>query len=119
MLVPIDKLEPGLKVARDVVNVNGMVLLAAGVELASQHLRTLKMWGIDAVQVEGEEAGGAPERLDSAISPAVEQAAQTRVNQRLKHVPADDPASAYLRLMAVRRTAARLAGQESTSGVKA
>ncbi len=51
--ITIDKLEPGMVLARDAVHVNGRVLLGAGTIIAPNHLRMLKAWGVFSVGVDG------------------------------------------------------------------
>ena len=51
--VTIDNVESGMKLARDVVNARGQVLIPAGSTLEDRQLRGLKIWGVKAVFVEG------------------------------------------------------------------
>jgi putative nucleotidyltransferase with HDIG domain len=114
--LPIDKLKPGMRVTRDVINLNHAVILAAGAEMTAQHLHTLKMWGIDAVEVAGEQAEAGVEVTKGGLLPELLQAAEDHVNRRLRHVPADNPAVALVRDLAVKRAAARLASQPGERG---
>lgn len=50
-----DGLQPGMKLARKVEDRQGRLLMAAGTELTDRHIRSLRLWGITAVDVEGDE----------------------------------------------------------------
>ncbi len=115
-MVTIDKLKPGMKVARDVLNLNNAVLLTAGTELVPQHLRTLKMWGLDAIHVVGEAGDGDDQALTAQFAPEILTAAAKRVESRLKHASLDQPGVMMIRDLAVRRLAARLAQAKESGG---
>lgn len=50
--LPIDKLKPGMKVARTVYSSDGYILLAAGVVLKERYIRQLKFFDVPAIYVE-------------------------------------------------------------------
>lgn len=50
--IPIDKAKPGMKIAKDVVNEAGMVIITAGNELTESLIKKLLMMNIDFVYVE-------------------------------------------------------------------
>lgn len=52
--ISIDKAKPGMKIAKDVVNEAGMVIIAAGKELTESLINKLLMMNIDFVYVEGQ-----------------------------------------------------------------
>ncbi len=113
MMVSMNKLLPGMKVLRDVRSVNGTVLLAAGTEIAAQHIRVLKMWGVDGVAVRGEEDTEARHSEVKVVDPEMLRAAQDQVDQRLRHAIGSHPAVALVRELAIRRTAAELAANST------
>jgi hypothetical protein len=107
MMVSIDKLEVGMKVARDVVGPDLAVLLPAGVHLTTEHLRKLRATRVEGVHVvEGGAVGASP---DVKISPEVEQAAEERVNERFKHVDGTEPSVDLVKKVAIKRVAVQLA----------
>ena len=113
MKCTVDKLEPGMVVARDVVDVNGAVLLTASTELSLQHLRTLKMWGIHFIDVAGEEGAETENQTASKFSPDQQRAAVARVDRRLRFVIAKSPAVTLIRDLAIKRVASQLASQSA------
>ncbi len=50
--VLLQDLQPGMRVIEDVVNRRGQILIPANTELNEKHMRGLKIWGIDSVQIE-------------------------------------------------------------------
>jgi hypothetical protein len=109
----VDKLEPGMVVARDVVNENGAVLLTTGTELSLQHLRSLKMWGIHSIDVAGEVGTETDNQTASKFSPELQQAAVARVDRRFRFVIAKSPAVTLIRDFAIQRVASQLASQSA------
>ena len=114
MKCTVDKLEPGMVVARDVVNVNGAVLLTAGTELSLQHLRAIKMWGIHFVDVAGEASSEAENQTAPQFSPEHQRAAVARVDRRFLFVIPKSPAVMVIRDLAIKRVANQLANQPAS-----
>lgn len=54
-LIDIQRAEPGTVLAADVQDRRGNPLLRAGVALTEPHIRSLSMWGVRVIEVEGEE----------------------------------------------------------------
>jgi hypothetical protein len=50
---PVDQLEPGMRLTRQVLNENGMVLLSEDTELTEATIQKLKNMNIDGVYVKG------------------------------------------------------------------
>ena len=50
--VKAEALSPGMKVARDVKNIDGMLLAPAGCELNERHINILQAWGVTELEVE-------------------------------------------------------------------
>jgi His Kinase A (phospho-acceptor) domain len=69
MMIPCGKLKPGMEVASAVVTPNQTVLLPAGKALTAEHLRALKLWGVDAIQVVGDEGSPGLESADELLAP--------------------------------------------------
>ena len=110
MILPIDKLAAGMELADDLLNVNGMLLLGKGTLLTERHLRTLKSWGAESVNVVG--GAGSPEGAGAGLSsmqplelPAeVIRAAEARVKRRFAHVTIASDDVRVIRELALRRT---------------
>jgi len=105
MRIPIDKAEPGMEVAVDVMNVNDMLLVPKGAVLTARQIRLLKTWGVESLPVVGDEAkaDGAAVEMPSEIL----KTAEARVNDRFVHVQMND-ATRYIKSLAIKRTARRL-----------
>jgi hypothetical protein len=116
MLVEIANLQPGMKVGRDVLNLNAAVLLPTGTLLTPELLTRLNSWGVEAVHIA--EEGGAAESGGVQLAPELLKAAQEEVTERFKHVTDSTPAVAVIREMAIRRTAVRLR-KSSNAGARA
>ena len=63
-------LKLGMVLAEDLVHSNGRFLLAKGVALEPSHLRVLKIWGIERVEIQ-DSPGDAQEEAVEKIDPAV------------------------------------------------
>lgn len=100
-----------MEVATDVVNLNDVMLLAKGTLLTASHLRALKMWGIETIQVVGEDS----EKSSDAptVPKEVLEAAQKLVQRRFKHVSENAPCVAAVKQIAIQRTANHLLAQAS------
>ncbi len=91
--IPLKRAMPGMKLAKPVVNENGVVLIGAGIELTEGIINTLERKEIDRVVVEGSplgDTGKAPEeRIDE-------------LNTRFRNV-SDDPVMMHIKELFVRR----------------
>lgn len=52
--VKADQLKEGMRVARDVKNIDGMLLVAAATELNARQVDILQSWGVTEVEIEGD-----------------------------------------------------------------
>ena len=50
--VKSEALQPGMMVARDVKNIDGMLLAPSGCELSERQINILQAWGVEEVEVE-------------------------------------------------------------------
>lgn len=93
--ITIDKLKPGMTLARDAVHVNGRVLLEAGATVAPNHLRMLKAWGVYSVFVD--DASVAPDGdRSSGVDPERYHAACEALAPRFRHADLSHPVVAEL-----------------------
>ena len=107
--IPLKRAMPGMKLAKPVINENGVVLIGTGIELTEGIINTLERKEIDRVVVEGSPLGetGKPpeERIDE-------------LNARFRNV-GDDPVMMHIKELFVRRIlkkAEEKAGGEASEG---
>jgi hypothetical protein len=100
-LLEIDSLTPGMKVGKDVVEASGQVLLRAGTEISEKHLRVLRSWGIQQVDIEGPKPPDTEDTLLSRASPELLDRAQASVGERFHHTDPAHPAITELMRLAV------------------
>jgi HD-like signal output (HDOD) protein len=105
--ISIDTIEPGMVLASDLIHSNGRFLLGKGVVLDTNHLRTLKIWGIHSVEVEGldEENPALPE---DKIDPAILNAAKESSNLRFSECDLNHPFLQEMFHICVQRKARQL-----------
>src|SRR5438046_4191717 len=74
--ISLNDVQPGMVLADDAVAAGDRLLLRAGSELTEAHLRTLRMWGVFDVDVQGvtreDIIAGAARSLDPATRDAIE-----------------------------------------------
>ena len=107
--ISIDALKPGMVLAEEIRHASGRLLAGKGVRLEAPHLRTLKMWGIVALDVEGEDDPGGPPRLEQ-IDPAVVGEAERATGRRFGRVDGEHPFIRALHEICVLRKARKLVG---------
>ena len=66
--IPVDKIENGMILGRELCGISGNVLVSKGTQLSTALGRRLKNWGITVVFIEGEEESPQEENLVT-ISP--------------------------------------------------
>ncbi len=100
-LLDIDSLNPGMKVGKDVVEASGQVLLRTGTEITEKHLRVLRSWGIQQVEIEGPKPPDHEDSLLARATPAMLDRAQAAVGTRFRHTDPAHPGIAELMRLAV------------------
>lgn len=93
--ITIDRLAPGMTLARDVVHANGRVLLESGATITTNHLRMLKAWGIGSVEIEAASIA-TTDRLPGDIDAGRYQAACEAVAPEFRHADLSHPVIAEL-----------------------
>ena len=53
-IVPVNRLEPGMVLAKPLHDLSGRILLAARTELTARYIQRIRSWGFDDLTVEGE-----------------------------------------------------------------
>ena len=87
--VPTDKLKPGKILAEEVRDINGRLLLARGNEIADNHIRIFKIWGVSEVTVEGPDKGG--DKFDPDLNPEIFEQVHTTVLSLFRHTDLEHP----------------------------
>jgi hypothetical protein len=103
-MIPIDVLEVGMVLARDVHDRNGRLLLGAGAELTGKHLVIFRTWGVEAADIEGAEDLTGDGNLPADVS--AEALAESRKSLELlfMHAGVDHPfVQELMRLAAIRK----------------
>ncbi|HYC30770.1 MAG TPA: hypothetical protein VEB59_00700 [Gemmatimonadales bacterium] len=90
MPVSFEDLKPGMVLAADLREPGGRLLLPANTSLTDRHLRYFQMWGVERVEIVGDEpASSAPPPDPAAVAEAEAAAAA-----HFRHVDLSHPASA-------------------------
>jgi hypothetical protein len=100
-LLEIDSLTPGMKVGKDVVEASGQVLLRTGTEITEKHLRVLRSWGIQQVEIEGPKPPDNEDALLARATPAMLDRAQASVSEHFHHTDPEHPAIAELMRLSI------------------
>ncbi len=103
-LLRLEQARPGMQLTSDVVDRNGQLLAKAGNELTEKELRLFKIWGVQGVNVAGDD--DANQQLqntaqDSVIEPRHAAAAR----ELFRHCDLDHPVVALLLEECARRIA--------------
>jgi len=104
--ISLKDLQPGMVLAGDAVATGDRLLLRAGSELTEAHLRTLRMWGVFDVDVQGvtreDIIAGAAGPLDPATRDAIELRIDTLFGRAHRTHPLIDELVHLVRLRLVR-----------------
>lgn len=111
-LVPVEQLKPGMEVAEDVSNVNGMLLLASGTFLNDKTIRVLKMWGVEMLRVVGGEEPESGAVEVAQLDPEVVTEVEREMALRFKHVGDDMHVTRAVKKLAYQRIMKRVARQK-------
>jgi len=99
IVVPTEKIKPGLILSEAVRDMNGRLLLARGHEIQAEHIRIFKMWGITDVTVEGNTCND--DQLEPEINLELMNEVHKTVNAIFSHTEPDHPAIKEIRRLAV------------------
>ncbi len=108
MRVSLDDIKPGMKLAADLQEPGGRLLLPAATVLTDRHLRYFQMWGVGEADIEedGTETGvGDANPLD----PAVIAEAETRMAAHFRHADTSHPVVSQVFRHCLTREVRRLA----------
>ena len=82
--IAVDQLEPGMVLSEDVLDINTRLLLSRGQKIVSKHIRVLKIWGVNEVNIVGTVKHKACEL--PVEDPEKRQQAQQAVDAVFKHL---------------------------------
>jgi hypothetical protein len=90
-IIPIEDLEVGMKLAADIKNHLGQVLLGAGREITEKGLKVLKAWGITEADIEGLGKEKAPGQEATRMDPALIREAEARLREQFRRTNLEHP----------------------------
>jgi hypothetical protein len=99
--IDLETLGPGMILAADVVESTGQVLLRAGTEIEAKHLRVLRSWGIEQVEIAGERPPDPEETVLARTSPEIVALAEAKVAHRFRLADPSHAAVIELRRLAL------------------
>jgi hypothetical protein len=102
VMIGIDSLIPGMVLAGNVLDRNGRLLLAAGIELEAKHLMIFRTWGVGEADIAGLEDPAAQRPIEELTGEALEQVRQLLL-PRYRHADLNHPVIAELLRLAVLR----------------
>ncbi len=107
-LISVDDAQAGMVLTADVTDKRGRLLIPNGRSLDEKHLQALKMWGITAVEIEGDDPVSSNE---AAIDPALLGEARELMTEHLRNLPMDHPLILALVELALPKKAQELASR--------
>jgi len=109
MTVVTKDLTAGMELGGDVINVNGAKLLGIGTVLTERHLAILQTWGVESVNIKGEQPeGGDPDQGLRGFSPEILKKAEDFVNRRFRLMSQSGGPVKTIKRLAIQRVAQRL-----------
>ncbi len=107
--IPFETLRPGMKLASDVIERSGRVLLRTGTEITERHLDILRKWGVVEVDALGAVDDSPGQDLEP-IDPALMAEAETKIQDLFRHTDRNHPAVSELQRLCAIRLARRQLG---------
>ena len=89
--------------SRDVKDLNGRILLAAGTELTQKHIRVFKIWAVSEVEIQGVENKDVAAQVTAQVDPACLKEAEEVVSSLFVLTKRSHPPVAELMRLAVLR----------------
>lgn len=97
----IDQARPGMILSADVLDRRGRLLVPSGSELTERHLSAFRMWGVPAVQIQGE----APPPEEAELPEWVAAEVEAELTDRFRAAGGPHPFLDELRRLAARSLA--------------
>ena len=88
-IVAVNQLKEGMVSAKEVRDINGRLLLGAGIEIKANHINVFKKWGVAEVGVDGQ--NNSPEVAETDIDPELFERASENVKDVFQHVDLSHP----------------------------
>lgn len=88
--VALENIKPGMRLAKDVYDRNGRLILASGTEIAETHLRTFKVWRVTSICVEAAASNEGAGFADT-MNPAVKKRLEVRFKQLFQNADVSHP----------------------------
>ena len=104
--IKVEQLQAGMRVAAEVKNMDGMLLLPAGSDLTEKHIQILQSWGV--VEVNVEDTGqplAEPANPLAQLSPDELARLSTQLQKRFWELDLNQPVQAAVFNAALRRSA--------------
>lgn len=110
--INVDFLKSGMVLAKDLQDSMGRFLLGKGSVIEEKHIRIMKMWGITAADIEGEDQENAAREELRQIEPGLLGKIREHVNALFcdPEKPGEHEALKEIRRLCILRTARRIAG---------
>ena len=90
--IKLKNLELGAVLSDDVKDVNGRMLLSAGMEITEKHLKIFKTWGVTEVSIVGEDSLEDEVEIDlSDIDPALMKQIEQSIDKHFIHCDKNHP----------------------------
>ena len=101
--INLEDLRPGMVRARDAMDLNGRILLAAGTELTDKHLRVFKIWGVTEAEVQGVDKGDVVADITTQVDPEIARKAEEDTHKLFSFVDTGHPAMEELMRLVIAR----------------
>lgn len=111
-LIGINELQPGMKLERPVVSLQGALLAAQGIELTLKHIRLFKTWGVTEADVEG--VNQQKERMTEEQVKALEESIDAHFQGNLHDAVMNEIARVAKKLLTSRRQSVNLEPADGT-----
>jgi hypothetical protein len=103
-IINIDYLKPGMILNSDVKDINGLLIITSGVEIAEKHLHILRAWGITEVDVKGITEEDVETMITRDIDPVILKRAEDELDGIFRHTDRSHPAiKEIFRFCAIRK----------------
>ena len=110
--VDLKNIKPGMILGDGLKDRNGRTLLKAGMEITESHLKTLKMWGITAADIEGVEKEEIALNSPMQVDPQVLQETEILLGDLFRHTDRRHPFIAELFRLIILQKLAEKSGEE-------
>jgi hypothetical protein len=102
-ILNFEDLQPGMVLADDIKDRNGMVLLGRGRQVTEKDLRTLMMWGVTEADVDGIDREEVISRAAAQFDPQLLVKAEEGIRERFRHTDPTHPfVKELIRLLTLR-----------------